>query len=195
MRAVPEVSIPSPLSAGGEVELDLLDEPHAGELFALVDGNRAYLRQWLPWLDQNTEVGHTRAFIQAARKQHADGNGFTCGIRWRGQLVGVVGLHAIDWANRKTSVGYWVAEAHQGKGIVTRACAALLPHLFDDLFLNRVEIGCAPGNAKSAAVPERLGFVREGLLRQRERLYDRFVDQVVYGLLASEWRGGASDRV
>ena len=177
-----------PLSADDEVVLDLLDEAQAEELFALVDANRAYLREWLPWLDQNTEVEHTRTFIRATRKQHEDRNGFTCGIRFRGNLVGVVGLHGIDWMNRKTSIGYWLVRAHQGRGIVTRACRALLPFLFDELGMNRVEIACAPGNAKSAAIPERLGFTREGLLRQRERLYDRYVDHVVYGLLASEWR-------
>jgi ribosomal-protein-serine acetyltransferase len=177
-----------PLSAGDDVELDLLDEAQAEELFALVDANRAYLREWLPWLDRNTEVGHTREFIRATRKQYDDRNGFTSGIRLRGRLVGVVGLHGIDWVNRKTSMGYWVAQAHQGRGIVTRACRALLPYLFGELGLNRVEIGCAPGNTKSARIPERLGFVREGVLREQELLYDRYVDHVVYGLLASEWR-------
>ena len=177
-----------PLSAGDELQLHLLEEGDADELFALVDANRAYLREWLPWLDQNTEVEHTRAFIRATRKQHADRNGFTCGIRWRGALVGVVGVHAIDWPNRKTSLGYWVAEPHQGRGIITRACAALLPYLFDELGLNCVEIGCAVANARSNAIPDRLGFAREGVLRQREWLYDHFVDHVVYSLLASEWR-------
>jgi ribosomal-protein-serine acetyltransferase len=170
------------------MELHPLEEGDAEELFALVDGNRAYLREWLPWLDQNTEVDHTRAFIRAASKQLADRNGFTCGIRWRGALVGVVGLHGIDWANRKTSLGYWVAEPHQGRGIVTRACAAVLRHLFEEMGLNCVEIGCAVGNAKSNAIPVRLGFTKEGVLRQREWLYDHFVDHVVYSLLASEWR-------
>ena len=177
-----------PLPAGDETVLDVLFEEDAEELFALVDGNRAHLRQWLPWLDQNTEVEHTRVFIRATRKQHEDRNGFTCGIRLRGRLVGVVGLHGIDRVNRKTSIGYWVAESRQGQGLVTRACRALLGHLFDDLGLNCVEIGCAPGNTKSAAIPERLGFVREGLLRQREWLYDHYVDHVVYSLLGSEWR-------
>jgi ribosomal-protein-serine acetyltransferase len=176
------------MAAGPELELRPLEDADAEELFALVDSNRAYLREWLPWLDQNTEVGHTRAFIQATRKQQADRNGFACGIRWRGRLAGVVGLHAIDWANRKTSIGYWVAEGQQGRGLVTRACAALLPHVFDDLGLNCVEIGCAVGNARSNAVPQRLGFTREGVLRQREWLYDHYVDHVVYSLLASEWR-------
>ena len=179
---------PFPIAVADDLELRLLDEPDAEELFALVDRNRAYLRRWLPWLDQNTEVGHTRAFIQATRKQHTDRNGFACGIRWRNELAGVVGVHAIDRANRKTSIGYWVGEAHQGRGLVTRACAALLPYLFEDLGLNCVEIGCAVGNEPSNAIPRRLGFTREGVLRQREWLYDHFVDHVVYSLLASEWR-------
>jgi ribosomal-protein-serine acetyltransferase len=177
-----------PLPAGDDLELDLLDEPQAEELFALVDANRTYLREWLPWLDQNTEVEHTRVFIRAMRKQHEDKNGFTCGIRFRGRLAGVVGLHGIDRVNRKTSIGYWIAQPHQGQGLVTRACAALLPYLFDELGLNCVEIGCAVGNTRSGAIPERLGFTKEGVLRQREWLYDHFVDHVVYGLLASEWR-------
>ena len=177
-----------PLEAGDGLVLHLLEEGDAEELFALVDENRAYLRQWLPWLDQNTHVDHTRSFIRLSRQQHQDGNGFVCAIRWRGTLAGVVGLHGIDRANRKTSIGYWIAEAHQGRGLVTRSCAALLPYLFDDLGLNCVEIGCAVGNAKSNAVPQRLGFTKEGILRQREWLYDHFVDHVVYGLLASEWR-------
>jgi ribosomal-protein-serine acetyltransferase len=182
------MSSPFPLSADDDIVLDLLDEAQAEELFALVDANRAYLREWLPWLDQNTEVEHTRAFIRAARKRHEDRDGFTCGIRFGGALAGVVGLDGIDWANKRTSIGYWLAQAHQGRGIMTRACGALLPHLFGELGMNRVEIACAPGNARSAAIPERLGFTREGLLRQRERVYDRYFDSVVYGLLASEWR-------
>ena len=177
-----------PLAADEEVALDLLDEGMAEELFAVVDANRAYLRQWLPWPDQTTEVEHIRVFIRTVRKQHDDRNGFACAIRFRGALVGVVGLHGIDWMNGKTSIGYWVAQAHQGQGIVTRACRALLGHLFDDLGLHRVEIACAPGNTRSAAIPERLGFVREAVLRESGRLSDGYVDHVVYGLLAPEWR-------
>lgn len=172
-----------------EVALALLEEQHAGELFRLVDGNRPYLRQWLPWLDANTKTEHTAAFIHAGLRGFAAREGLACGIRFRGALTGVVGLHRIDWANRRTSLGYWVAEEHQGKGIVTRACAGLLDYVFGELGLNHAEIACAPGNERSCAVPERLGFVREGVLRQREWLYDHFVDHVVYGIVASEWAG------
>lgn len=168
--------------------LSLLEEHHAPELFALVDGNRAYLRTWLPWLDQSTEVEHTKAFIRGTLQQFAARNGLTCGLWHRGALAGVVGLHYIDWTNRKSSIGYWLAERHQGQGLITRACAALLDHLFGELGLNCVEIACAAENHRSRAIPERLGFSREGVLRQRQWLYDRFVDHVIYGMLASEWR-------
>jgi ribosomal-protein-serine acetyltransferase len=171
-----------------EVALVLLEEQHAAALFALVDANRAYLRAWLPWLDQNTQVEHTVAFIQASLRQFAAREAFTFEIRFRGELAGVAGLHHVDWLNRRTAIGYWVAEGHQGRGVVTRACAGMIDYAFGELGLHAVEIACAPANTRSAAVPERLGFVREATLRQRQWLYDHFVDHVVFSLLASEWK-------
>lgn len=178
-----------------DTSLHRLEEQHAGRLFALVNANRDRLRQWLPWLDQNTTVEHTRAFIKVTQQQFAEGSGFACGVWHRGDLAGVVGLHYIDHANRITGIGYWVAKAYEGQGLVTRACAALLDHVFGKLLLNCVEIRCAVDNTRSRAVPERLGFKQEGILRSRQWLYDRFVDHAVYSMLASDWsaRSGQSD--
>lgn len=170
-----------------ELTLALLEEQQAADLFHLLDANRAYLKQWLPWLDQNEKPEHTAAFIQASLRQFAARDGLACGIRYHGALAGVTGLHRIDWSNRRTSLGYWIAETHEGKGIVTRAASGLLDYAFGDLGLNHVEIACAAGNIRSCAIAERLGFVREGVLRQREWLYDHFVDHVMYGMLSSEW--------
>jgi ribosomal-protein-serine acetyltransferase len=177
-----------------EVALALLEEQHAAALFALVDRHRAYLRQWLPWLDHNTKVDHTAAFIRASLAQFAARDGLACAILDRGEMAGVVGLHRIDWANRRTTLGYWVAADRQGRGLATRAAAGLVDYALRELGLNHVEIACAPGNRKSCAVPERLGFTREGVLRQREWLYDHFVDHVVYGLTAEEWLSTNSTR-
>jgi ribosomal-protein-serine acetyltransferase len=171
-----------------EVALALLEEQDAPTLFALVDANRPYLREWLPWLDAHTAVEHTAVFIRASLAQLAARDGLACGIQYRSALAGVAGLHRIDWPNRRSSIGYWVAQSHEGKGLVTRACTGLLDYAFGELGLNKVEIGCATGNAKSRAVPERLGFTHEGMLRQREWLYDHFVDHEVYGMLRAEWK-------
>lgn len=169
-----------------DLELRLLEEPHAEELFALTDQNRAYLRKWLPWLDDNRSLSDTKEFIKNAIKQFANNNGFQAGIWFQGKLVGVIGYHEIDWANRRTSIGYWLGEFFQGGGLVTKACRALVDYAFNELKLNRVEILCAVDNKRSRAIPERLGFKEEGILRQFEWLYDHFVDHVVYGMVRSE---------
>ncbi len=50
-----------------------------------------------------------------------------------------------------------------------------------------VEVRCAEGNSKSRAIPERLGFIKEGIIRDVEWLYDHYVEDVVYGILSREW--------
>ena len=171
-------------------ELRLLEERHAEELSDLTNRNRDHLRAWLPWVDANRTVEDRKKFIRGALKQFAENNGFQAGIWYDGRLAGVVGYHAIDWENRSTALGYWLGEEYQGKGLVTAACRALVEHAFEELGLNRVSIACATENKKSCAVPEteRLGFRREGVVRQAEWLYDHFVDHAVYATLASEWR-------
>ncbi len=169
-------------------ELRLLEERHAQELTDLTERNREHLRAWLPWVDTNRTVEDRKKFIRGALKQFAENNGFTAGIWHEGRLAGVVGYHSIDWENRSTEVGYWLGEEYQGQGLVTAACRALVDHAFQELGLNRVSIACATENKKSCAIPERLGFRREGVVRQAEWLYDHFVDHVVYATLASEWQ-------
>ena len=184
-----------PISVSEQFDLTPVELADADELFRVTDDNRDYLRQWLPWLESIKRVEDTRAFIRAAQAQSAQNNGTQLAIRLDHTIVGIVGHHQIDWRHRITSLGYWVDEAHQGRGVVTAACQALVSHAFDDARLNRVEIRCAVGNQKSRAIPQRLGFRQEGLLRDAEWLYDHFVDHIVYAMLARGWavaRAGAS---
>lgn len=100
----------------------------------------------------------------------------------------MIGVHYIDRANRKASIGYWLGEQFQGLGLMTKACKACIDYLFDEQHLHRVEIRCAVENKRSRAIPERLGFTNEGTIRESEWLYDHFVDHVVYGMLSREWK-------
>ena len=177
------------LTVDDEIKLCLREDRHAEELFALVDANRIYLREWLPWLDLNTTVDDTRKFIKISLEQFAGNNGFQTAIVYQGEVAGIIGYNQIDWANRTVEIGYWLDANHQGRGIITRSCRFLVDYAFTELDLNRVVIRCAAGNQKSCAVPERLGFKKEGTLRQAEWLYDHFVDLVVYGMLKEEWHG------
>ena len=176
------------IAISADVRLTPLDLEDAADLFALTDANRAHLRAWLPWLDGVRRVEDTRAFLRTAERQAARNDGAQFAVRVDGAIAGVIGHHRIDWRNRHTSLGYWVGEAYQGRGLVTAACRSLLAHAFDAARLNRVEIRCAVGNRRSRAIPRRLGFREEGLVREAEWLYDHFVDHVVYGMLASDWR-------
>ena len=93
--------------------LELCD---ANEVFALTDGNRAYLRRWLPWLDNIRGVEDTRSFIRAAQVQAAQNNGAQLAIKLQGRIAGIVGHHQIDGRNRLTSLGYWIGAPYCHRG-------------------------------------------------------------------------------
>ncbi len=173
---------------GNGATLTLLEERHAPEVFALVDGNRDQLRAWLPWIDGTLSADDSRAFIQSTLQKFARNDGFDAGIWQDGQLAGVIGLHFINWAHRRSSLGYWLGQSFTGRGLMTRACAAVLEHCFAELDLNSVGSAAATGNAPSNAVLRRVGFKPEGVTRDAEWLYDHFVDHNAYSILQREWR-------
>lgn len=160
----------------------------AEELFALVDANRERLREWLPWVDATRQVADSRAFLAAAVGQAARGDATQFALVVDGRIGGVVGFHAIDRRLRSTAIGYWLGAAYEGQGLVTLAVVSLLDLAFGECALARIEIRAAPGNQRSRAIPERLGFHEERVVRRAEWLGDRWVDHVVYGITADEWR-------
>jgi ribosomal-protein-serine acetyltransferase len=168
-------------------ELRLLRTYDANELFLLTEANRAYLRTWLPWLDDTTSSANTRDFIQSTLQQFADNRGFVAAICYKTLIVGVVGYNQIDWHNRIGYIGYWLAEKYQGKGLMTVSCKALVDYGFRVLNLNRLVIACAAENKRSRAIPERLGFFHEGTTRDAEWLYDHFVDHEIYVQFHRDW--------
>jgi ribosomal-protein-serine acetyltransferase len=164
-----------------------LEAMDAEELYAVIESNRDHLARWMPWAAAQ-DLGGTVRFIADAEEQLAGKNGFQAKIAPEGEIVGVAGFHPIDWVNRKASLGYWLAEDAQGRGTMITAVEALVDLAFSEWKLHRLEIHCAPGNHRSRAIPERLGFRKEGHLREAELVGGRYLDRVVYGLLASDRR-------
>ncbi|HEU5106471.1 MAG TPA: GNAT family protein [Solirubrobacterales bacterium] len=169
-----------------------LESEDAAELHALVEANRPYLARWMPWAADQDLAG-TERFLAVAEEQFARDDGFQAAIEPEGELIGVAGFHAIDWINRNTSLGYWLAEDAQGQGTMTAVVSALLDHAFYEWELHRVEIHCAPENLRSRAIPERLGFREEARLRETELVNGGYLDSVVYGKLEGEWGIDQSD--
>jgi len=166
--------------------LRIVRNEDASELFALTDANRSYLRSWLPWVDVVTTEADTRSFIESTIAQRSAGRGPTFTVLVDRAIAGIIGFRPIDRVNRIGEIGYWLAAHLQGRGIMTSCCRFLVRYAFLTLDLNRVEIAAATGNARSRAIPERLGFRFEGILRQRENLYGTHVDHAMYSQLRSE---------
>lgn len=169
------------------IQLKLLETADARPLFVLVERNRAKLREWLPWVDQTRSAEDIRLFIMRVLEQYHSNLGPQAGVWVDGVLSGTVGYHPIDWSNRNCSLGYWLDAAHEGKGVITRCCAALADYAFDELKLHRLEIRCGTGNLRSCAIPQRLGFTREGVAEEAEWVNDRWVDLVVWSMLDNNW--------
>ena len=170
------------------LELRLLQLEDAQELFALTDANRSYLREWLPWLDFVTQVDDTRDFIVKILKQFAEGEGLVVAICDRGRIVGLVGFNRIEQQDRIGYLGYWLAEAARGQGIMTKSCRSLIDYGFTTLKLDRVVIACATENHRSRAIPLRLSFTHTDTVRDAEWLYQEFVAHDIYSLSAKDWK-------
>src|ERR1043165_6074140 len=120
-----------------ELELRPVDERHAEELTALVRRDLAYLKQWMPWATERYSVEDAREVLRRNIRQAAEDQGFATLIFFRGRVVGSIGYNNFDWANRKTDIGYWLAAALQGRGIMTRAARVLVSSPFKELPLTR----------------------------------------------------------
>ena len=159
----------------------------AEALFTLVEDNRDHLARWLPWVGDIQTVEDERRWIEGSQQAMVKGRENSPLIIYQGALVGAISIHSQDFVNRHCEIGYWVSKSHEGRGIVTRACRALLACAFESLGMHHVDIRMAPQNTRSAAIPQRLGLVYEGVLRESQHLNGQHVDHAVYSMLISEW--------
>ena len=170
-----------------DISLKLIEPRDREKIFELVNNSRDYLREWLPSLDNTTKLEDTKEFIKIYLKGFAENISMNAVILFNGKIVGVSGYNEINWSNKTAYIGYWLGKEFQGNGIMTKVAKTLTDYAFRELNLNKVEIRAAVKNKKSRDIPERLGFINEGCIRQAEWLYDHYVDHVVYGMLAKEW--------
>ena len=174
------------LKVDDELELRLRTQEDALRTFELIDGSRPYLKQWLPWVDGVKTIQDCADFIELNRKNFAEGKDATYGIYYNGDLCGLISYHYFDRLNNKTSLGYWLGEAYQKKGIMSRAVQFLTALAFSHHKMHRVEIHCAVGNDASQSIPKKLGFTHEGILRDGENLYGKYVDLMVFSKLSTD---------
>ncbi|MBS1768073.1 MAG: GNAT family N-acetyltransferase [Acidobacteria bacterium] len=175
------------LPVSDQIILQVPGQEAAAETAALVRRNLEHLQAWMPWAVDDYSTKHAAEWIAAVGTVDGESSAIGFIVRENNVMIGTVGVHDIDRVNRHAKIGYWIDRDHEGKGIVTTSCRILLAYLFDTMELNRVQIHCNVDNSRSRAIPEKLGFTYEGILREVELLRGEFRDQAVYSLLKREW--------
>ncbi|HXZ49917.1 MAG TPA: GNAT family N-acetyltransferase [Usitatibacter sp.] len=137
-----------------------------------------------------TGLGEAEALLARAQAGREEGHGLQLAIEriGDGAFLGVCLLFHIHAESARAEIGYTLAREHWSRGYMAEALPALVGYAFGPLGLNRLEADIDPRNAASARVLERLGFSREGLLRERWIVAGEASDSAIYGLLRREWR-------
>lgn len=126
-------------------------------------------------------------YIMHCEYMHKQNKDVSFVIFYKDTIVGRVGLHNIDEQHKNASIGYWLTEDAQGKGIIIRSCKKLIEYAFTELGLHRIEIRAVVRNERSKAIAEKLHFTKEGIQKEAECINEVFVDLAMYSLLRTEW--------
>ncbi|MDR2896960.1 MAG: GNAT family N-acetyltransferase [Propionibacteriaceae bacterium] len=156
----------------------------AAEIFTVVDRNRDHFRTYLPWVDTtltaDDELGYLKSLGWSGTVTYL--------LTWDGAIIGSCGFHNLDLENHAAEIGYWIDQAYEGRGLMSAAVRCLERFAVEELRVERLVISAAEPNRKSRAIPERLGYQLEGILRQEHPLTDgSLVDRCIYSLLKPEW--------
>jgi RimJ/RimL family protein N-acetyltransferase len=181
------MSLSTPTLHTARLRLRPFNDSDANALFAL-HSNAYVLRYWdsPPWSNRL----RAERFITTCRQIAEAGTGTRLAVD-RVSDAAFIGWCSLTRWNpdyRSASMGYCFDDAAWGQGYATEAARALLQWAFDTLDLNRVQAETDTRNAASARVLEKLGFVREGTLREDCVVNGEVSDSWVYGLIRREWQ-------
>ncbi len=158
------------------------------KLFRAVEESRGFLEPWLPWVPYNDSVEASLRYAEACESDWRTGSALRFSIRLRNKpnTIGVITLENISDLHRSCDLGYWLRPSHTGQGLMTEVGRMLLEFAFAEMHFHRVRCAAGTENHRSQGVIERLGFQREGIAREAERVFGRWVSHVVYSRLATD---------
>jgi ribosomal-protein-serine acetyltransferase len=170
-----------------EIILKTLQLKDVESRYKAIDENRAFLKKWLGWLDFYKKSGDLLEYTKVCQEREKKQEAYVFGIYYLDEFVGSIEIQEINFRNKKCEIGYWLSEKYNGKGIMIRSCKTIINYIFDNIGLNRISILVATENYESQAIPEKLGFIKEGTLKNNECLYGNFVDNYIYGMTKKIW--------
>ena len=145
----------------------------AEERYDIIDKNREFLKKWLGWLDFYHSKQDVIDFTKVCLNNEKNKISLPLAIYYNGKFAGSIELKDLDFRNKKAEIGYWLAKEFTGKGIMIKT--------------TKFMILTATENSASQAITEKLGFTKEGMIKDNECLYGKFLDNYIYGITKEKW--------
>lgn len=156
----------------------------AEQLFGEVEADRERLSRFLPWVPYIKTVADEKNWLTQVKEKWTDNSEYNYVIftKETSDFVGTVSFIKVRREHKRGEIGYWLVGRFEGQGLMSEATQAMISEIFRCGF-NRVEIRCSTLNARSAGVPQRLGFVHEGTVRSEYFVNGAYHDSMIWGKL------------
>ncbi|MFD2679582.1 GNAT family N-acetyltransferase [Bacillus seohaeanensis] len=154
--------------------------------------SKEQLKMWLPFAKEERTVDEVEDGIRQSYAEFIKRTDFRLHIflKETDEFIGSTGFHRVDWEIPKVEIGYWLDTRHTRKGYMREVVQTLTTFAFDTLQVNRVEIRCDEKNIASRRIPEKLGYVLEGTLRNDDVSVSgpELRNTCIYAVIPSDWK-------
>ena len=177
--------IPDSISGGGRIALAPVEPSQTKGLYEAIVESKAELSPWMEWVHRDYSIADTERWVTHCRKAwETDSSfGFTIVEQQTGQILGGCSISVDRPMHRNGSIGYWIRTSRTKQGFASEAAALLAQFGFAQLRLIRIEIFAAVGNIASQCVAQKVGALREGVLRNRLLIRGEPLDAYVFSLI------------
>jgi len=184
--------VPRPELASDRLTLQRFTRRDATTLDQAIRESLPDLNQWLPWARLDYTSGDTTAFIRESIQAWKEERAWDYSIRMNDDPrnhVGNISFWTVSKLGKIAEIGYWVRSGETSRGICTEAAELLIEEAFNSLGYHKIVLRIAVGNDPSDRVAEKLGFTKEGVLREELLIRGNWVDHSLWSLLDREYRG------
>ena len=160
-------------------------------LYRAVRTSQTELARFLPWATRTYTRASAASFVKESIQSWREARAYDFAIRRPdrgGRHIGNVSIWHVSRTFRSGEIGYWIRTEETGLGIATEVTRAAVQIGFEELNMHRLILRIALGNSPSERIARKLGFVREGVLREEIKVGNRWLDHSVWGLLDHEYR-------
>ena len=180
----------TPIHIDPHITLRPFREGDAAPIFEIIDRDREYLAEFLPWVEDMGTVEDEAEFVEITMSRPTTGSDARASfvIEYQSEIAGIIEVRLTNPPARIGTIGYWLAEPMQRKGIMTRSCEAVTAHGFAEMDLRRIEIYADPENPKSRAIPLRLGYSEDGVVPYTMPISGKTQPMAAYSMTAENWR-------